>query len=203
MTDRFREIISKYVPVSSIDYCVGIWKDQPFSFKVARQRRSKVGDYRYNKLTHNHEITVNGNLNPYAFLITYLHEAAHLIQFRRYGHNRPPHGREWKNIFRELIRPVMTERVFPAELLEQLARHMKNPKASSHSDPELSKHLRRYDLDRSGEIYLEDLGEGDKFILNGRSYTKLKKRRTRSICMDERSGRKYLISELAQVMKPQ
>lgn len=202
MTERFREIISKYVPGSSLEYCVGLWIDNPFSFKVTRQRRSKLGDYRYNKLTHNHEITVNGNLNPYAFLITYLHEVAHLKQFQGYGHNRPPHGTEWKSIFRELMLPVATDEVFPRDILEQLARHMMNPMASSHSDPELSKHLRKYDQNYFGEIYLEDLGEGDKFMLNGRSYTKLKKRRTRSICVDERTGRKYLISELAQVMMP-
>ena len=202
MTDRFREIISRYVPESSVDYCVTLWKGHPFSFKVTRQRRSKVGDYRYNKIRRNHVITVNGNINPYAFLITYVHEVAHLQQFQRFGHNRPPHGKEWKSIFRDLMQPVMTDDVFPLELLKQLGRHMKNPKASSHSDPELSKLIRKYDQDNYGELFLEDLMEGDKFTLNGRSYTKLKKRRTRSICVDARTGRKYLISELAQVTRP-
>jgi hypothetical protein len=202
MIERFRGIISRYVPESAVEYCITIWQRNPFSFKVTRQRRSKVGDYRYNKKTGNHEITVNGNLNSYAFLITYLHEVAHLIQFHKHGHNRSPHGWIWKKIFKELMTPVLTPTVFPPDILGQLQIHMENPKASSQGDPELSKRLRNYDQYDRIELLLEDFTEGDSFILNGRAYTKLKKRRTRSLCVDERTGRKYLISEMAQVTMP-
>ena len=200
MVDKFQEIISKYVPKNAISYCVEQWKAYPFSFRVTRQRRSKIGDYRFNKIKGHHEISVNGNLNPYAFLLTFMHEVAHLIHYKNYGNNHPPHGNAWKKIFQELMRPIQTQDVFPAEILTQLIRHMKNPKASSQSDPVLSKLLRLYDMERiTTDPYLEELSEGDVFVLNGRTYTKIKKRRTRSLCVEEKTGRKYLISEMAQV----
>jgi hypothetical protein len=202
MIECFKDIMRRYVPENALYYCIKTWETHPFSFKVTRKRTSKVGDYRFNKSTGNHEISVNGNLNPYAFLITYLHEAAHLYHYKKYGNNQPPHGRIWKKVFQELMKPVLQENVFPPDILQQLILHMKNPKASSQSDPVLVKLLRKYDRDHDqSDIYLEDLIEGESFNLNGRSYIKLKKRRTRSLCEDRKSGRKYLISELTRVMK--
>jgi predicted SprT family Zn-dependent metalloprotease len=202
MIQQFRELIGKYVPEKSVDYCVEKWDENPFSFKVTKQRTSKIGDYRYNKKTRNHEITVNGNLNPYAFLITFLHEVAHLKQYLDYGKNRPPHGLEWKKIFQDFMEPVLNNTVFPDNVLVQLKKHMKNPKASSQSDASLSKLLREYDQhDQDGHLYLEELSEGASFRLNGRVYTKIEKRRTRSLCRETMTGRKFLISEIAQVKK--
>ena len=202
MIQKFRELIQKYVPEESVDYCVQRWDEYPFSFKVTRQRTSKIGDYRYNKKTRNHEITVNGNLNQYAFLITYLHEVAHLKQYLNYGNNRPPHGIDWKKIFQEMMAPVLNNNIFPEDVLDQLMKHMKNPKASSQSDAKLSRLLRQYDSHQNiTDVYLEDLNEGEAFDLNGRSYTKIKKRRTRSLCKDNLTGKKYLVSESAPVKK--
>jgi hypothetical protein len=202
MVKRFQEIISRYVPQNAILYCTNSWKQYPFSFKVTQQRRSKVGDYRFNKSTGNHEITINGNLNPYAFLITYIHEMAHLYHYKKYGNNRPPHGKIWKQEFQILMDPLLQESVFPPDILQQLIIHMKNPKASSQSDSSLAKLLRKYDQDRKeSDTYLEDLIEGESFHLNGRRFTKLMKRRTRSLCKDNRTGKKYLISEMAKVYK--
>ena len=202
MIERFRKIIKRYVPENAIDYCVEIWKGNPFSFKVTRQRRSKIGDYRFNKTTGNHEITINGSLNRYAFLITFLHEVAHLLQYEKYGNNRPPHGWTWKNLFQDLMEPVLSPTVFPPEVLGQLKTHMQNPRASSQADPALSRLLRRYDReDGHDELYLEELTEGDSFFLNGRAFTKIRKRRTRSLCRENKTGKKFLISEMAQVKK--
>jgi predicted SprT family Zn-dependent metalloprotease len=202
MTEKFRELIRKYIPEYAVSYCVENWESNPFSFKVTRQRSSKIGDYRFNKKTGNHEITVNGNLNRFAFLITFLHEVAHMKQYQIYGNNRSPHGMVWKKIFQDLMEPVLIANIFPAEILVQLKKHMKNPKASSQSDPKLARLLRQYDTEQENKItYLEDLREGESFQLNGRKYTKLKKRRTRSLCKENRTGRKYLVSELAPVIK--
>lgn len=206
MIERFQEIISRYVPENALCYCINAWTTHPFSFKVTRNRKSKVGDYRFNKSTGNHEISVNGNLNRYAFLITYLHEVAHLYHYKNYGNNQPPHGRIWKKIFQELMIPVLQENIFPQDILQQLILHMNNPKSSSQSDPVLAKLLRNYDQDYDqdhdqSDSYLEDLAEGESFDLNGRSYIKLKRRRTRSLCEEKKSGRKYLISELTRVIK--
>ena len=199
---KFRDLVGKYVPEGSVDYCVEKWDENPFSFKVTKQRTSKIGDYRYNKRTRNHEITVNGNLNQYAFLITFLHEVAHLKQYLIYGNNRPPHGLEWKKIFQDIMEPILNNNIFPDNVLVQLKKHMKNPKASSQSDASLSRLLRQYDQhDEDGHLYLEELSAGASFLLNGRVYTKIEKRRTRSLCRETKTGRKFLISEIAQVKK--
>ncbi len=96
----------------------------------------------------------------------------------------------------------MNNNIFPDIVLVQLKKHMKNPKASSQSDTTLSKLLRQYDLDgQDGHLYLEELSEGASFLLNGRVYTKVEKRRTRSLCRETTTGRKFLISEIAQVKK--
>ena len=188
------------MPENATGYCVKCWKEDPFSFKVTRQRKSKLGDYRFNRETGNHEITVNGNLNPYVFLITFLHEVAHLKHYIKYKNNGTPHGYLWKNIFQDLMRPVLTDTIFPRAVLNHLENHMKNPKASSQSDPVLSRSLRQYDLQKHvPDVYLEDLSDGDSFIFKGRAFTKIRRRRTRSLCRDDSTGRKYLFSEMTKI----
>jgi hypothetical protein len=202
MIERYKEIISKYVPLKAIPFCIQTWRKHPFSFRVTKERSSKVGDYRFNTSTGNHEISINGNLNTYAFLITYVHEVAHLYHYKKHGNNKPPHGRIWKQTFQELMKPLLMDNIFPPDVLHQLIIHMKNPKASSQSDPALAKLLRKYDHNQNPSgTYLEDLTEGESFDLNGRRYKKIKKRRTRSLCKDLRTGKKFLISEMAQVIK--
>jgi len=202
MKEKFVAIISKYVPPESLNYCVDIWINHRFSFRVTKERRSKLGDYRFHKQKKYHVITVNGNLNPYGFLITYVHEAAHLIHYELKGNNHPPHGIFWKKIFRELMHPLMTSEIFPPDLLDLLKKHMKNPRASSFSDPFLAKMLRKYDpAQLKPEYLLEELKVGENFTLHGKTYEKMQKRRTRSLCRDLRSGKKYLISEMAMVKR--
>jgi hypothetical protein len=202
MREKFKVVISKYVPSTSVQYCVDIWVTHRFSFKVTRERRSKLGDYRFHKKQKNHIITVNGNLNPYGFLITFLHEAAHMIHYELKGNNNPPHGVIWKKIFSELMSPLLSPEVFPKELLIPLKKHMINPKASTYSDPNLAKMIKKYDpFQLQYEFFLEELNVGDRFKLNGSMYEKEKKRRTRSLCRDLHSGKRYLISEMAKVKK--
>lgn len=202
MRERFENVIKKYVPGTSLKYCVDLWDRNRFSFKVTRSRRSKLGDYRFHRIKKIHIITVNGSLNPYAFLLTYIHEVAHLVHFETRGKNQPPHGRQWKQIFRQLMEPVLTSEVFPPDLLKHLNKHMINPKASSQSDPQLSRLFRKYDPEPvDGHSYLEAINLGEFFQLLDKTYEKLERRRTRSLCQDIRTGKRYLISEMARVRK--
>lgn len=202
MKERFTAIMTKYVPSRSVDYCVGLWNAHKFSFKVSKERRSKLGDYRFEKLKKYHIITVNGNLNRYGFLITYIHEVAHMIHYELKGNNRPPHGIFWKKIFRELMSPLLISEIFPPDLADRLRIHLQNPKASSYSDPSLAKMIKKYNPDQPlSEYFLEEVDVGEKFRLNGKTYEKVQKRRTRCLCREIVSGKKYLISEMAMVKK--
>ncbi len=141
-------------------------------------------------------------MNKYNFLITYLHEIAHLVHYEQKGNNNPPHGRIWKQLFMEIIQPVMNNEVFPADLLRQVRDHMKNPKASSYSDQKLAKAIKKYDSSRPTEdLLLEDIRTGEFFELHGKTFEKMGKKRTRALCLEIRTGRRYLISEMAVVKK--
>ena len=193
-----RGVFSKHVPEYAQSYCYELWKEHNFTFKVSRKRNSKLGDYRFDPSKSSHQISVNHDLNRYSFLITYIHELAHLTTQVKFGNRVKPHGKEWKREFRTLMFPMLTDRVFPDEILRPLADHMKNPKASSTVDGKLLVALRNYDSNSIGTL-LSHIEVNSQFLFNKTVYKKLEKRRTRSICLNMNSGRKYLISESAQV----
>ena len=193
-----RKIFVKHLPEYSVEYCYQLWVTLDFVFNITRKRNSKLGDYRYDPATKQHAISVNNNLNKYSFLITYIHEVAHLTTREKHPSRVLPHGNQWKQEFRRLLLPMLNDKVFPDDVLRILAHHMKNPKASSTSDKNLYLVLRKYD-DHSSETLLGELESGTTFLFNQKIYRKLEKRRTRSLCLDVNSDRKYLISETAPV----
>jgi SprT protein len=204
-----KETFDRYFPASLTQYCQNLWLQYPFRFKIARHRRSRLGDYRYSKES-GHEISVNGTLNPYAFAFTYLHEVAHLLTQQERnnwpaGKRKPvfrPHGPEWKRHFRELMQPLLSTEAFPLPLRTALQRHMRNPSASSGADPALVAAFRAFDSARiDNKILLSDLNLGEAFHLNGRTFVKETTRRTRALCLELKSRRKYTVSEAAWVEK--
>jgi hypothetical protein len=79
---------------------------------------------------------------------------------------------------------------------------MKNPSASSSRDLFLMKEMSKYDYpsDQTSEhIFLSDLLPGKEFLLSGRKFKKGITRRTRILCEEVDTGRKYLVSRLAKV----
>ena len=185
----------------AVDYCIKLWQQEPFNFKTTASRKSKLGDFRYRRDQTYQTITLNGDLNPYQFLITYIHEVAHLHTFLRSGIETSPHGKEWKSTFQQLMFPLLSIGAFPVDLLIPLRKHMKNPKASSAADLFLMKEMSKYDLHDAAkqEVFLSDLVEGKRFFLSGREFEKGETRRTRVICLEVKSGKKFLVAQLAKV----
>jgi SprT protein len=193
-----QEVFQRFVPGPSVNYCVQLYESLSFQFKVKKARKSKFGDYRFDHQTGQHLITINNDLNPYAFLITYLHEVAHLLTFQQYQHRVNPHGTEWKNNFKKIAKPVLNESVFSAEIIHAVKSYLSNPKASSCSDPLLYQLLKQYD--RPNElIFLSSLSPGDHFMFHNHHYQYLEKKRTRIVCKHMKNGRKYLINQIAEV----
>lgn len=200
--DQLRSIFQTHLPQSAISYCLNLWQKIPFSFKVQKPRASKLGDFRYRKDRKIQTITINSDLNPYQFLVTYIHEVAHLYSFEKYGISHSPHGMEWKKEFQQLMEPILNESVFPKDILIPLKAHMRNPSSSSARDLFLMKEMSKYDLPRNDfeeETFLSDLMPGKQFILSGRKFKKGETRRTRVLCEEVSSGKKYLVSRLAKV----
>ena len=192
-------VFKKFVPEHAVTYCNKLYQKLGFEFKIKKARQTKLGDYRYDFQSGKHTITVNNDLNPYSFLVTYLHEVAHLIAMKEFGGSIQPHGKEWKECFKDVATPLLSEQVFEPEVLKALNNYFKNPKATSCSDPMLHQILRRYDHD-SGKVLLKEVPQGEVFTFNKKTFRKLGKRRTRFVCEEITTGRKYLVPQLAEVL---
>lgn len=198
---NLQHILESHLPSLAVSYCLKLWQETPFSFQVKRPRNTKLGDFRYRRDQKIQTITINSNLNAYQFLITFIHEVAHLRTFEKYGINHSPHGQEWKATFQELMAPVLFESVFPKDILIPLKRHMKNPSASSAKDLFLMKEMSKYDHreDKKDLVFLSDISQGIEFELSGRKFKKVETRRTRVLCEEVDTGRRYLIALMAQI----
>lgn len=198
-TERNQAILRKYIPEAAVPMMAEWIVKFDFKLKIKRSRQSKYGDYRAPLPGTNHQITINHDLNPYAFLLTLVHEVAHLLTYERHGHRVKPHGEEWKTAFKDLMRPVMRLDVFPADVRAAIISYMQNPAATSCSDLQLMRTLRRHDDEQAKYIHLETLPFDTVFLYNGRRFRKGEKRRTRYLCIELDTRRKYLFSALADV----
>src|ERR1700750_1178375 len=94
--------LQDYLPVGTYDAVIDFLNKYRVHLTVSRERKSILGDYRHRTQADNHRISINGNLNKYAFLITLLHELAHLLTFEQFGNRVMSHGKEWKHIYGQL-----------------------------------------------------------------------------------------------------
>jgi len=170
-------------------------------FTVSKKRKTKLGDYRQPYNGKPHRISVNGDLNKYAFLVTTLHEMAHLMTFQKYGNSVKPHGKEWKNEFKKITQPVFEKEHLPEDITIALKNYLINAKASSCSDDKLYRVLKRYD--KKKRLTVEELDFGEKFKLNGKIFVKGKKLRTRYECNEFGTERKYRVLGLAEIDQTQ
>lgn len=201
--EKVLQILSQHVPSRAIPYCHSIWKATPFNLKITRSRHTKAGDFFCARNQEVPRITLNQDLNPYLFLVTYLHEVAHLHVFRKQGNKTLPHGKEWKESFRQIMAPVLSGDFFPEPVLVLLLRHMENPKASSFADVELTKAFRLYDPMYQEIITVSDLPEGSTFVLRGKHFKRGQRKRTRFLCHEMNTKRKYLVPSEAVVSEVQ
>jgi SprT protein len=191
--DKVYQILQNHIPDPALPYCFALWRSSPFELKVTRNRQTKVGDFTSSRSISRPRITLNKDLNPYLFLVTYVHEVAHLYVFLKHGHRVDPHGDEWKNAFKQLMEPMLHKHIFPDEILHELNRHMVNPKASSFADADLTRALRSFDKNAAQYTALSDIPEGSIFLFQGRYFVKGKLKRTRVLCSEVKSKRKYLV----------
>lgn len=191
------EVLKEKVPLDAVDYCVRLWDETPFHFKVSRTRSTCLGNYRFFK--NQHYISVNHDLNPYNFLITYVHEVAHLrVQLNNVKRKRvQPHGIEWKEMFISLLSPIQKPNIFPEDILGPLNIHMRNPKASSTRDAKLLTALKTYN--NTSSFTLAEVSDGESFRFKNSYYVKLHKRRTRALVEDLHTKKRYSLSLLAEV----
>jgi hypothetical protein len=186
------EVFKKYFPEPSVAYCLHIWKSHSIQFTISKPRKSIFGVYRFKNSIH--QISVNGDLNPHAFLVTFLHEVAHLLVRKSQSRRVQPHGKEWQNAFREIMQPVLIEEIFPKPILSHLIRHLEKPSATTCSDETLygllmGKATQKIEI--PGWSSIAGLSEGTPFSYGGRHFLRLRQLRKRIECIHEETGTFY------------
>ncbi len=190
--------LEKFLPDNALHSCLELLENLAVQIRIVNIRATRHGDYK--RLPDGrHRITLNATPNPYRFLVTFIHEIAHLQAFESYGRHIKPHGAEWKRTFQHLMLPFLRPEVFPNDLLGEMARHFRNPKASSSTDFKLAMALKAYDPPSDSKLVLE-IPTGAMFRLqNGRKFRRGEKRVKRIECIELASGRLYLFQPNAEV----
>jgi SprT protein len=189
--------LARFVPQTALDHVCELILANPFHLNITAPRLTKLGDFRVSAKGL-HRISVNGDLNPYAFLITLIHEIAHLRTWDEHGRKVMPHGKEWKEEYTRLLDPVLKGEVFPEDVAFVLRQYAAKPTASSCTHLPLQRALQNYD--DKVEFTVERVLEGQQFEFRGKHYIKGKKNRTRYRCEQKPSGKIYLFNALTPVI---
>lgn len=194
------DYLRQFIPGAAAPLVLEYLNHYQVHLTITRERKSVLGDYRHATHAQNHRISINGGLNKYSFLITLIHELAHLVTFMEYGNQVLSHGKEWKKIYRDMLKDFLSLSVFPDDILAALKKNLHNLPASSCADEDLMRILRRYDKHRGKLVFVEQLAEGDTFSTEDeRVFRRGKKLRKRFQCVELTTGKLYLFSSIYEV----
>jgi hypothetical protein len=192
----YQETLSEYIPAPSVNSVFSRLDKHHVRLVINRSRATKLGDYRPPIKYKYHRISVNHDLNKYQFLITLIHELAHLETWMKHKNRVKPHGIEWKSEFKNLMDEYMDNDIFPEDVKKALKTYFTK---SRSSDTDLSRTLKKYNAE-SEETTLEELPENAVFaIYNGIVFQKQKRLRKRYRCKRLDNGKIYMVSPLMVV----
>jgi hypothetical protein len=195
-------ILARKVGEKAAAEILHILKVEKAILTITRDRVSRHGDYRLPRPGEPHRMSLNGNLGANQFLLTFLHEYAHLLAFKEFGKEIKPHGTEWKRTFSNLLYKWVQKGAFVEPVAIELLRHAQNPTASTLSDGALYEAVKLADQSESRSTsFLKDLKEGAYFYLKGNYFLKGAKRRTRYVCKEVATRRDFLVHEMAEVVQ--
>lgn len=197
--EEYIEKLSKYVPEGCAEWSTDFMAKHQVHLKISKPRQTKLGDYRSPYGDKGHRVSINVNLNKYAFFITLVHEFAHLLTWEKFQRGVAPHGKEWKGYFKELLLPFTEKGVFPLDIQKALQKYLNNPAASSCTDANLMKVLYAYDV-KTDSVLLESLPMDTVFRTpNGMVFKKGEKLRKFYKCTLLENEKPYRVNGLAKV----
>ncbi|MCX6187050.1 MAG: sprT domain-containing protein [Bacteroidetes bacterium] len=199
---QLMQALNKFLPSETVSYCAELIMLHKLHLHIVVERKSRYGDYSPHHGKGN-RISVNHNLSPFEFLLTFIHELSHHTAYVKYGPHHDSHGDEWKKEFQLNMKPFLEAKFFPYDLQAMLAKHMRNPKYSQSADVKLMQVLKKYDLRQSDKLVLNDLSEGEIFRMknNKISMRKLNKLRTYILCETLDGKLKYKVHSMAEVVR--
>lgn len=193
--------LKKFLPEDTLEDVLEFMHRYHIHLILRKDRKSILGDYRPPQQGKPHTISLNISLNPYHFLITFIHEVAHLVNYLNHKHRVAPHGGEWKATYAMLLKRFLDKQVFPEDIRRALDASMGNLSATTCSDPALYKALKRYDKRQEGVLLVEQIPIGQCFrTSDNRVFKVLARRRTRYVCEEVSSRRRYLFPGLYEVL---
>jgi SprT protein len=194
--------LKPFLPEAALEMACDKLREYPHHLVITPPRSTKLGDFTADPRGKRHVLTVNGNLNQYAFLITLMHELAHLITYINHRDDVKPHGHEWKGYFKQTLGPFLRRNVFPEDVAKAISSYLSNPAASTCADIPLSKTLAKYDRNSHPDVkLLDDIPMNAKFIYgrDRRVFIKGERLRTRYRCFEEGTRYEYLFSPLVKI----
>jgi SprT protein len=194
--------LAEYLPDNTLPLIMPYIEQHKVQLTITRKRSTVLGDYRHPYGGKGHRISVNGDLNKYSFLITLLHEMAHLETYVLYGNKVQPHGKEWKQLFANILHFFLEKKIFDPAVEQALLKSISNPAASSCADENLLRTLKKYDSINKSTTLVEALQLGEQFIIaNNRVFVRGEKIRKRFKCVELSSKKWYLFSGLFEVKR--
>lgn len=194
--------LKDFLPSNALGLACDMLREYPHHLVITPPRSTKLGDFTADPRGKRHVLTVNGNLNQYAFLVTLMHELAHLICYLNHRDDVKPHGQEWKSYFKQTLGPFLRRSVFPEDVALAIRSYLQNPGASTCTDIHLSKVLARYDRTSHPDIkLLDDIPVNARFVYgrDRRVFIKGERLRTRYRCFEEATRYEYLFSPLVKI----
>ena len=107
--------------------------------------------------------------------------------------------REWKLAYRLVLEDFLKLKLFPPDIQKALLQSLHDLPASSCSDANLTRVLKKYDA-ADKTILVEDIPEGNYFkTADGKIFARGKRIRKRIECPELRTGKLYLFSPVYEV----
>lgn len=193
--------LNSFLPEGSFDEVTRYLHQYKVHLTITKERQSILGNYRNKVFDKNHRISINGNLNKYSFLITLLHELAHLLAYEKYGNKIQAHGKQWKEEYGKILNEFIPKKIFPKDIERSLLISVKDPAATTCAEPHLTRALKKYDIKKDGFCFIEELPEGSLFKINsGAVFKKGERIRKRFKCVEVATKKIYLFSPVYEVV---
>ena len=172
-----------FLPEDIQEHLLNIKKKEGFSLTLSNPRKSKLGDYRYNHRLKSHHITINIDLDPIYFMITYLHEVAHKMCWDQFKHKAKPHGEEWKHLFVSLLWSAKKHIKLSDSENKIILNYINNPRATFLKFNNCDSNIIVSNLKPNAIFELED----------GKTFQLIKRRRTRFLCRNIANNKEYTV----------